>query len=392
MSKCNLCFEKTSKFLDLGQQPMANKYPIEVSQPEEFFHVQVYFCPNCRNIQLGTIVSRDAMFIDYYYLSSVNKALVKHYEKFAQEHLKDATFVVDVGSNDGISLKPLKEMGIPCLGVDPSVNVGKIANDAGLETLVDFFNAKSAAYIAEEYGTADVITGLSMFSHLQDQHQFIEDVKSLLTDDGRFIVEVEYNVAMIQKMAFERFYLDRVSYFSVTSFEKLFQKHDMYLSDVEITDIHGGSLRVTAQKKGHGKKPMNRVKRLIRAEAKFLTLQRMRKFGKDAERQVRALKTKLKEYKASGYKVAGYGCPARVSTITNFGNIGRELIEYIVDDSPLKQNRYSPGKHIPIWPADYLERYKPDVLVVFAYDYFDEIRKKLKGRYRFLLPIPPREV
>ena len=212
MKKCDLCFKKKSvEFLDLGKQPMANKYPKrDAFKKEKFFNVKVRFCTNCKNIQLNTVVSRNEMFEDYYYLSSVNKVLVDHYEKFAYTKLKEANFVVDIGSNDGISLKPLKEMRIYALGVDPSINVGRIANDAGYETLVGFYDAKMAKYIKRVYGKADVITGFSMFSHLQDQHKFIKDVKTLLTEDGKFIVEVEYNKLMLEKMAFERFYLDRV--------------------------------------------------------------------------------------------------------------------------------------------------------------------------------------
>jgi len=371
---------------------MANKYPKRVTAEEEFYRVKVYFCSKCKNIQLDTQVSRETMFVDYYYLSSVNEALVKHYEDFARKKLKDCKFVVDVGSNDGISLKPLKEMGIKALGVDPSVNVGKIANAAGYETLVDFFNRESVSFIKQKYGRADAITGLSMFSHLQDPHQFIEDVKNLMTRDGKFVVEVEYNVEILKKLAFERFYLDRIFYFSVTSFSKLFEMHGMYLQDVEVTEIHGGSLRVTAQKADCGKKPTPRVKKLLKEEVRFLTHKRVKKFGLDAKKQVLALKKKLIKYQKQGFSVAGYGAPARLSTITNFGKIGPDLISFVVDDSPLKQHRFSPGRHIPIVTNDFLLKQKPDILVVFAFDYFSDIRKKITYTPRFLFPIPPREV
>lgn len=394
MKTCTLCKQKKSfEFLDLGKQPMANKYPLTKNafRLEKFFPVKVFFCINCKNIQLGTTVSRNEMFEDYYYLSSVNKELVRHYEKFAKK-LKKAKFVVDIGSNDGISLKPLKEMGVKALGVDPSINVGKIANDAGFETFVTFYNHQAARRIKNEYGKADVITGFSMFSHLQDQHQFIEDVKFLLTDDGKFIVEVEYNKLMLEKMSFERFYLDRILYFSVTSFEKLFQQHDMYLSDAEVTKIHGGSIRITAQKKGFGKKPSPRVKRLMEEEIKDLTLTTVIKFGKNAKIQIEALKNKLKSYKTKGLTIAGYGSPARVATLTNFGNIGPELIDFIVDDSPLKQNRFSPGKHIPIVSNEYLKEHPVHVLLFFAYESFEDIKKKLNRKYINLFPIPVREI
>lgn len=389
-NKCDLCLkEKTKEFLDLGEQPMANKYPINRSEMalEAFFPLKVYFCPNCKNIQLDTQVSRETMFVDYYYLSSVNKKLVDHYTKFAQS-LKDAKFVVDIGSNDGILLKPLKELGVKAIGIEPSKNVSKIANDAGLITMPEFFDADSSRRMKCRNGKADVITGLSMFSHLQDPHQFIEDVESLLTDDGKFYVEVEYNTKMLDKTAFERFYLDRIFYFSATSFQKLFKKHDMVLVDAEVTDIHGGSLRICAMKQGA---PTLRLRNLLQSEKKLNTL-KAKLFAKRAKKQIFSLKEKLEKLKEEGLMIAGYGCPARTSTITNFGDIGPELIDFIVDDSPLKQGRYSPGKHIPIFHPSHLIENKPDVLVVFAYEYFEDIRKKLPNSYRYLFPIPVREV
>ncbi len=192
-------------------------------------------------------------------------------------------------------------------------------------------------------------------------------------------------------MAFERFYLDRVFYFSATSFENLFQQHGMYLADAEVTQIHGGSLRITARKKGHGK-PTTRVKRLMADEAKNLTLREALEFGRNAKTQIRMLKEVLKAYKSKGLKIAGYGSPARVATLTNFGDIGPDLIDFIVDDSPLKQGRFSPGKHIPIVSNEYLKEHAVDVLLFFAYESFNDIKKKLDQTYINLFPIPVREI
>ncbi|MEK7509235.1 MAG: class I SAM-dependent methyltransferase [Patescibacteria group bacterium] len=391
---CRLCrHENTLEFLDLGKQPLANKYPKkEEFETEDFFPVKVFFCPECKSVQLGTQVSRERMFEDYFYLSSVNTGLVKQYEVFAKT-LADSRFVVDIGSNDGILLKPLKEMGVKAVGVEPSINVSKIANDAGLTTITSFFDARAAAQVEKEYGKPDVITGFSMFSHLGDPHDFIEDVKNLLMDDGRFILEIEYVDTMLKNMSFERFYLDRISYYSVTSLENLFQQHGMYLSDVEETDSHGGSLRATVQKKGKGQVPTERVARHITYEAKKLTAESLTEFGNEAMAQIAALRGKLEEFKAAGLKVAGFGAPARVSTLCNFGRIGPELIACIVDETPLKQNRHSPGTHIPIVPMSHLEKYRPDIFVVFVHEYFDVVKKKLSGAsYRYLFPIPPKEV
>ncbi len=375
----------------MGKQPLANKYPTAPEfASERFFPLEMCFCPNCKNVQLTTIVSRELMFEDYYYLSSVNAGLVRHFEGLAKK-LTGSKFVVDVGSNDGILLKPLKDIGVQCVGVEPSVNVSKIANDKGLTTICAFFDAASAARIEADYGKPDVIVASSVFTHLEKPHDFIEAVLALLSDDGRFIIEVEYIGNILKLIQFERFYLDRIFYYSLTSLKHLFEAHGMAITDVEHIAPHGGSLQVTIQRKGR-KAPSPRVAAQLAEEAELLTLVRLEEFRKNVDIQIAAFRELLQDYKASGLKVGGYGAPARVSTICNFGDIGPSLIAFTVDDSPLKQNRFTPGTHIPIVPKTHLDTHKPDVLVVFAYEYFDDIRKKTGDAYRYLQPIPPREL
>ncbi len=392
--KCLLCSNATAvEFLNLGNQPLANKYPTEDQfATEDFFPLAIYFCTTCKNVQLGHIVSRERMFVDYYYLSSVNPGLVRHFEEFAAQ-MKNARFVVDIGSNDGILLKPLKELGVKALGVEPSVNVSKIANDAGLETITAFFDAPTVAKIVAEHGKSDLVVTSSVFTHVEDPHQVIEDVKDLMTDDGTFIIEVEHIGAFVANTQFERFYFDRPYYYSATSLRDLFALHDMYVADVEHITPHGGSIRVTAHKNGYAAPKTERFLTLLKEEEKTLTLSAMKKFKDRSEAYVRAFRETLEKYKKDGVKVAGYSAPARVSTICNYGNIGPDLIEFLVDDSPLKQHRHSPGTHIPIVPKEHHETHRADLLVVFAYEYLDDIRKKTEGRgYRYLIPIPPREV
>ena len=390
--KCRLCGEAAAiEFLNLGQQPLANKYPTQAEfAAEDFFPLEIFFCPTCRNVQLGTIVSRERMFEDYYYLSSVNRALVRHFEDLAQQ-LASAHFVVDVGSNDGILLKPLQELGVKALGVEPSINVSKIANDQGFETLTTFFDIPAAEKIEESYGRADVIVASSVFTHLDNPSGFIEAVKRLLTDDGTFIVEVEYIGAILASTQFERFYLDRIFYYSLTSLAKLFAAHGMFIADAREIAPHGGSLQVFVQRAGQ-QSSSDATRRLLAREERDLTLETLRAFRRNVDLQVSAFKDQLAGYQQAGLRVAGYGSPARVATICNFGRIGPSEIPFTVDDSPLKQNKFTPGTHIPIVPRSYLDEHKPDVLVVFAYEYFDDIKKKTGGAYRYLKPIPPTEL
>jgi SAM-dependent methyltransferase len=391
--KCQLCdHEHAVEFLNLGKQPLANKYPSEAQfAGEEFFPLAVYFCPRCKNVQLGTMVSRERMFEDYYYLSSVNAGLVRHFETLAGK-LADAKFVVDVGSNDGILLKPLKSLGVKAIGVEPSINVSKIANDQGLTTICSFYDAAAAAEIEKAHGKADVIVASSVFTHLEDPHDFIEAVRDLLTEDGRFIIEVEYIGNILRLIQFERFYLDRIFYYSLTSLKHLFEAHGMVIADVEHIEPHGGSLQVTIRRKEGAVAPTANVLAQLAEEERSLTAEKLEEFRKNVDTQIAAFRDLLTSYKESGLKVGGYGAPARVSTICNYGGIGPSLVSFTVDDSPLKQNKFTPGTHIPIVPKAYLDDHKADVLVVFAYEYFEDIRKKTGGSYRYLMPIPPREV
>ncbi|MBI3251396.1 MAG: class I SAM-dependent methyltransferase [Candidatus Andersenbacteria bacterium] len=390
---CLLCHQNTAvEVLNLGSQPLANKYPRETDfSSEDFVPLQVMFCTSCKNVQLSNLVSRSRMFEDYYYLSSVNPGLVRHFNNLAQK-LKTAQFVVDIGSNDGILLQPLKDLGVKALGVDPSINVSKIANDAGLPTITAFFDTPTAEQIKSGWGQPDVVVASSIFTHLEDPHQFIDAVKVLMADNGSFIIEVEYIGNIIKDVQFERFYLDRMFYYSLTSLRDLCAMHNMVITDVEEIEPHGGSLRVTIKNNMGIPEVSERVARMLLAEADALTPAKLQQFKSTVDASVAAFKSKLIEYKNAGLRVAGYGCPARVTTITNYGRLGPDLIEYIIDDSPLKQHKYSPGMHIPIFPKEHLDKNKVDVLVVFAYEYFTDIKQKTGGAYRYLIPIPPREV
>lgn len=386
---CTLCGSPMRRVFDFGRQPLANKYPTPDSlATEESFPMEVLSCEACRNLELGTRVSRARMFEEYFYLSSVNPGLVRHFESLAEE-LRDARFVVDIGSNDGILLRPLKTHGVRALGIDPSINVAKIANDAGLETLVAFFDADTAVRVRREYGAPDIIVASSVFTHVENPHAFIEAVKTLLADDGVLVIEVEYAASIIRSLQFERFYLDRIFYYSLEAFIRLFERHDMHVADAALIDPHGGSLRIFVRK-GAGV-ASRRAAELRKAEMQYLNDDSLAGFNDRIGIELRTLRERLEEYRSHGLRVAGYGAPARLSTITNSGKIGPGLISYVVDDSPLKQGRFTPGMHIPIVPHSHLARERPDVLIVFAHEYFDDIRKKTGDGYRFIFPIPVRD-
>lgn len=377
MYKCIVCLAQLKPTFSLGLQPLANKYPKNSTDIENEFksEMDVYFCEDCGYANVPCNVDRSVFFEDYYYLSSVNKELNNHFVDLAEEiHQKKFNFVIDIGSNDGILLRPLKARGVRCLGIDPSENVSKIANENGLTTVVGFFDADMVDHIYNEYGRPDLITASSVFTHLEDPLGFFENVKNLLQPNGRLIIEVEYLQKIVSDFAFERFYFDRPHYYSLKSLMKLGEKHGFSIEDASIVNVHGGSLRVSFALGGSNINNSN-LKKLFEQESAYLNSSNMLSKFNDFRAACANMRKAIHEFKDKGLSVAGYGCPARFSTITNFSGLTTSDISYVVDDSPLKQGRFSPGMHIPI--VSYSLEGKPDVYIVFAFEYIASIKEKV---------------
>ena len=248
---CNLCGNVDLKSIfSLGRQPLANKYPKDQNEinNEKLYEMNIMFCEECLSCNLPIDVDRKIFFSDYYYLSSVNKELVDHFNELANT-LRNKNFVLDIGSNDGVLLKPLKQLNINCIGIEPSENVGQIANSLGLTTIISFFNQKCSNEILSKFGKPDCIVASSVFTHLENPNFFIKDVKNTLSNDGVLIIEVEYLLNIINKMQFERFYFDRPYYYTLTSLKNIFSKHSMEIVDVNLIKPHGGSLRIHVKNK-----------------------------------------------------------------------------------------------------------------------------------------------
>ena len=392
--KCRLCDSKnTCDFTNLGLQPLANKYPknkIEIKK-EKKFQMELLFCNDCLSAQIKKIINRKYLFEDYYYLSSVNKGLVDHFKKLANKMTKQ-DFVVDIGSNDGVLLQHLKKKNIKFLGIDPSINVGNIANSKGLTTLIDFFNKRSVDKIIKTHGKPNIVVASSIFTHLKNPNLFIKNLKSLLDKGGTFILEIEYLHSIIHKKQFERFYFDRPYYYSLNSIDKLFAKNNMTFVNFEKISTHGGSVRCYITNKKIAKKSLKLKKALV-SENKKLSKKNIELFSQKIIHYSKDFKNKILDMISKEKYVIGYGCPARVSTITNLSLVGDKIIKFIIDDSPLKVGRYSPGMNIPIRKFNHLSLKKKYTVIVFAYDYFIDIKQKLKKyNCEFYFPIPLRKV
>ncbi len=388
--KCKICNSKNIfEVIDLGKQPLANKYPKNKKEitKEKKFNLKILFCADCKASQIKKLINRNILFEDYYYLSSVNKKLKEHFEKLALK-IKKYKFVVDIGSNDGILLKPLKKLKVNSVGIDPSINVGKIANDKGLKTYIGFFDNIMIKKILEKHEKPDLIVASSVVTHLENPIKFSRNIKRFLKENGTLIIEIEYLQNFVKNIEYERFYFDRPFYYSASSINKLFKNVGMKLYDIEKVNIHGGSLRLYI-KNSLNCRVTKRCEKILINEEYNLTLKTFKRFENQIYKYSNLFKKELIKLKRNKHIVIGYGAPARVSTITNLSKIRSNLIKYIIDDSPLKQNRFTPGMHIKILPRKNNLDNKITIVIVFAYEYFRDIKKVFKNKkIMFFKPIP----
>ena len=370
---CSCCSSNTLlKLIDLGAQPYANKYPDQNSFKDEFIgNLSIYICSNCFSAKTESMAPRDKMFEEYFYLSSINKELVEHFKKLSLV-FPDNSKILDIGSNDGILLKPLIESkrNINALGIDPSINVGEIANKNGLPTVIGFFDSENAKFIKEKYGEFDYLVASSIFTHVENSDEFIQNVKFLMKEKGTFILEIEYIKNILNGLEFERFYFDRPFYFSIQGIKYLFEKHNLYINKIEHISPHGGSLRFYICNTDNNSLS---IEKSIKLEKEYFDNILSQNFHNKSQLEANKLRDFLINLKSNNKKVIGFGCPARFATITNFADISSDILPFVIDDSPIKQSKFTPGKHIPIVKRDFLYKFQPEIIIVFAYEYFESI-------------------
>ena len=397
--KCRLCnCEELKDFLSLNDQPPANAFlKKEDFNNERIYPLELTFCKKCLLVQLTdqSFVKRDNLFLNYAYASSISGGLRNHFNEFAhklKESFPNANSVVDIGSNDGILLDPLLKLGFNAIGIEPASNLASIANKNGLVTICSYFEKETVEKIIDKIGNVDIITASNVFAHLDNYHDFIENVKLLLKEDGIFIFEVQYFADMLKELTFDNIYHEHVMYYTLHSIVNLFQVHKMNIIDVERIPTHGGSIRVYVSK-NRDRTHNQDVLDLLQEEKsnQIDNFQIMKEFSQKLDTNIQEIKSLVNKIRKEDKTIFGYGAPAKSSTIINSIGLNNKHIELIIEDSPLKQGLFTPGSHIPITSPDILLERKPDYLMIFAWNYADEIIKKIEEKYskiNYIIPMP----
>ena len=396
---CRSCGkEEFLDFISLKKQPPANAFLKESDfNRERLYSLDVTCCKNCLLVQLteDSYIPRDELFLDYAYASSISGGLRNHFTDLANKLKSEFNpkLVVDIGSNDGVLLKPLLEIGCNAIGVEPAVNLADQANKEGLETICSYFNKETVNKIITESGKADIIVASNVFAHLDEYHNIIENVKLLLSDSGSYIVEVQYFADMIEEMTFDNIYHEHVLYYTVHSIINLFKRHDMTVYKVDKIPTHGGSIRVYISHSKFQRENDESVNKILNEEKQngIDNLKTLEMFNDKLKNNIEEIRELFVELKRDNKRVFGYGAPAKSSTMINSIGLDNSNIELIIEDSPLKQGLFTPGSHIPITSSDILKTEIPDYLMIFAWNYSDEIIKKVEDKYQklnYIIPMP----
>jgi SAM-dependent methyltransferase len=398
---CRSCGDEHGELvLDLGSQPLANNLlnPDDVGKVEPRFPLRIFVCPACWMIQITDTVPPVELFSDYLYFSSFSDTMLKHAQEAVSEHTSDFglnsdSHVVEIASNDGYLLKNFVAAKIPCLGIEPAQNIAKVAREAGIETLSEFFTEDLARQQSAAGRKADLILGNNVFAHVPDTNDFVAGLAAMLKEDGRIAIEFPYAVELFKGVEFDTIYHEHVFYFSLLALQPLFERHGLEIFRVKRLPIHGGSLRIYA---GHAE--CHAVDPSVTeqlAEERQLGLDQLDYYSSFSARieKIRTdLRNELKRLREAGHNVAAYGASAKGSTLLNFYGLNSTDLDFVADRSPHKQGKLTPGTHIPIVPPEELIARQPDYTLLLTWNFATEILAQQQA-YRdaggqFIIPLP----
>ena len=400
---CRACDgTKLTRVLDLGETPLANSL-VEAhrrSEPEPRYPLGLVLCESCALLQITETVPPEILFRDYRYFSSFSDTMLKHARAITERLVRDRqlgkdSLAAEIASNDGYLLKNYVELGVPVLGIEPALNVAKVAEERGVRTLADFFGKDLGEKLAREGQRADVIHANNVMAHVPDIRGVLAGVHAFLKDEGVFVMESPYVKPMLDHCEFDTIYHEHLFYWSLTALRAVAASVGLEIVDVEPLAIHGGSVRVSMMRKGPACVAPSEAVRKLLAEEEGWGVRRAEAYAPFAARVGRLkaeLVALLRKLKGEGKTLAAYGAAAKGSTLLNHFGIGSDLLDFVADRSTHKQGRFMPGVGIPIVAPEALLERKPDYCLLLTWNFAEEILAQ-QTDYRqaggkFIVPVP----
>jgi SAM-dependent methyltransferase len=384
---CRLCdSNRLLSVLDLGATPPCEAFLTadNLDLPEATFPLHLRLCEDCLLLQIPALITPEDTFTEYAYFSSYSDSWVQHAGRFvadAKERLGLGvdSFVIEAASNDGYLLQHVVAAGIPCLGIEPSVNVGAAARERGVPTLTAFLDEQLAASVRKEHGPADLVVANNVYAHIPDLLGFTRSLRGLLAEDGWLSIEVHHALNLVTLGQFDTIYHEHFQYYTVLSAMRALATAGLAVVDVELIPTHGGSIRVWARPEEAAGTRSERVDEVLRIEEEAGL------HGVDGYLQLRprteAVRHQLLRYlldcRAQGKRVVGYGAPGKGNTLLNYCGIRTDLLEYTVDRNPYKHGRFTPGSRIPIHDPDQIDKDRPDVVLALPWNLEAELTEQL---------------
>lgn len=400
--QCRTCGSHNLKLiLDLGQTALANDFlrPEEVGSYKVSLPLRVVLCPDCSLVQLADTVDPKILYSHYAYVTSTSKTMDDHLNKMMTHLLATARLgagskVLEIASNTGVFLKKFKEQGCEVLGVEPAGNIADVALATAIPTRKEFFNAASAGKLKGEWGTADLILGRHVFAHIDDLHDLIAALDAVAHQETLIAFEVPYLVDFLEHTEYDTIYHEHLSYISAKAIAALVQNSPFMLSRIDRYPIHGGSILFHLRHRTSKTEPHASVAQTLQLEERLRLADPAiwLAFAQRVTHIRRELPALLHQLKQQGKRIIGYGASAKGNTLLNTCGLDEKDLDYIIDNTPFKQNKIAPGSKIPIRPPDLLLKDQPDYALLLAWNFAPEIiRRELefqKRGGRFIVPIP----
>ena len=402
---CRICKSQDLHIIiDYGKVALADSFlsSHEDIKNELKYDLRLCICGSCRHVQIDEILDPELMFNHYPWETGISKSIIEYADEMSEKLINcfstvspnSRPRVIEIASNDGTLLKVFKSQGCEILGIDPAKNIAKKANDRSIHTIPDFFDSQIAETIVSDYGKWDICIARNVLAHVKELHSLVEGIRTVLHEDGFVVIEVPHLQSMFEDLQYDQVFHEHIGYHSLDSIQRLFELHSMELFDVESLWIHGGSLRIFLQHSGGPREIAEEVRNTLEAEKAIDLLDEKTwyKYSERVDKHKESLMGELIRIKENHQSIAIYGASGKGQSLLQFCGINNGLINYVVDKSPLKQGKITPGTHINIYGPERIYGDLPDVILLCAWNIADEIvaqeKKFIDLGGKFLIPFP----